>query len=628
MMPLLEQIEQENDIKKIPSEKLPELAMELRRFLLTNVSHTGGHLAANLGVVELTMALHLFMDFPEDKLIWDVGHQSYVHKILTGRREQFSTLRQYGGISGFPKPSESNCDAFATGHSSTSLSAALGFVKARELRGGHEKIVAVIGDGALSGGMAFEALNNAGRLKSNLTIILNDNKMSISENVGAMANYLGKIRTNPAYIKFKDDLANSLSRLSKNGPKITNALKRTKDSVKHLFVGGMLFENIGLTYIGPIDGHNLDQMKHALERAAMCDNATLIHVVTQKGKGYRQAEQNPVKFHGIDPFNRRTGEIICKKKTSYTDVFGKAIVQEGKNSNNLCVITAAMKYGTGLNEFAEQFPERFFDVGIAEEHAVTFAAGLAAGGYHPVVAIYSTFLQRSYDQILHDVCMEQLPVVFTVDRTGIIENDGETHQGIYTSSFLSHIPGLILMEASEDTELQAMLSFALKQKQPCAICYPRRAAFHLPEQYHREVPVELGKARVICEGDSGCAILAVGPALESAFETVRLLQQEGINISLVDARFVAPADDNMIYELAQENRLLITMEENVKRGGFGEYVAVTLLEHKCINTDFWNLSLPDGFLCQGNLEELRVTTGTDAVTVAGRIKNYFRGKKE
>lgn len=614
--PILNLINEANDIKKIPPEQYVQLAGELRRFLVSKVSKTGGHLASNLGAVELTMALHLFLDFPADKLIWDVGHQAYVHKILTGRKDGFANLRRLNGLSGFPKPNESEYDAFATGHSSTSISAALGMVKARELRKTNEKIVAVIGDGALSGGMAFEALNNAGRLKSNMIIVLNDNEMSISENVGAMANYLGKIRTSQTYGKMKEEVEELLNRISKS-QRASRVLKRTKDSVKQLFVGGMLFENFGLTYIGPIDGHNIERMKYAFELASQKENATIVHVVTKKGKGYAPAEKNPVKFHGIGTFNAKTGETTEEKAVSYTDVFGECLTGLAAQDAQICAITAAMKSGTGLTGFAEQFPKRFFDVGIAEEHAVTFAAGLAAGGYHPVVAVYSTFLQRAYDQIVHDVCMEQLPVIFAVDRNGIVGSDGETHQGIFTNSFLGHIPGLTVMEPCDAEELKLMLMYAAGLDKPCAICYPRgRAQEYYPEQH---AVIEHGIAEVICSEGTDCVLMAVGTMVETACKVKERLSEAGIAATVLNMRFVSPPDKETIVRYGEAAKLVVTLEENVKRGGFGEMVTGMLYEHCTDKPKILAIALPDMFLQQGSVEELRKQTGLDVDSITERI---------
>lgn len=614
--PILDLINEANDIKNIPPEKYAQLAAELRRFLVAKVSKTGGHLASNLGAVELTMALHLFLDFPKDKLIWDVGHQAYVHKILTGRKDGFSNLRQLNGLSGFPKRNESECDAFSTGHSSTSISAALGMVKARELRKTNEKIVAVIGDGALSGGMAFEALNNAGRLKSNMMIVLNDNEMSISENVGAMANYLGKIRTSQTYGKMKEEVEGLLNRISKS-QRVSRALKRTKDSVKQLFVGGMLFENFGLTYIGPIDGHNIERMKYAFELASQTENATLVHVVTKKGKGYAPAEKNPVKFHGIGTFNVKTGETTEEKTMSYTDVFGASLTELAAQDSQICAVTAAMKSGTGLTGFAEQFPERFFDVGIAEEHAVTFAAGLASGGYHPIVAVYSTFLQRAYDQIIHDVCMEQLPVVFAVDRNGIVGSDGETHQGIFTNSFLGHIPGLTVMEPRDADELRMMLAYAVGLDKPCAICYPRGKISESCFEQHQMI--EEGKAEVLCEDGTDCVLMATGTMVETACRVRESLSAAGISATVLNMRFVSPPDKQTIVAYGERAKLVVTLEENVRRGGFGEMVSAVLYDN-CVNKPMhMAIALPDKFLQQGKAEELRKCNGIDADTITERI---------
>ena len=474
MAGILDRINKPNDIKEVSPAQYNRLAKEIRHFLLHRVSEHGGHLASNLGAVELTMALHLFLDFPKDKLIWDVGHQAYVHKILTGRKEGFYTLREFEGMSGFPKRKESDCDAFDTGHSSTSISVANGLVSARELSGGDEKIVAVIGDGALSGGMAMEALNNVGKLESNLIIVLNDNNMSISENVGGMANYLAKIRSNTAYTGFKGGLEDALNKLPEVGSKIVRRLKQSKDSIKHLFIRGMYFEDLDITYIGPIDGHDIEQMRRALETAAKMPKAVLVHVVTKKGKGYEPAETDPGRFHGVEPFALKTGEVLRPSKgVSYTKMFSDTMVELGEQNKKVVGITAAMPTGTGLTDFANKYPDRFFDVGIAEEHAVTFAAGMAAGGYHPVVAVYSTFLQRAYDQILHDVCIGNLPVTFAVDRAGIVGKDGETHQGVFDLSYLAHIPNLTVMAPKSTLELKDMLFYAASCEFPVAIRYPR-----------------------------------------------------------------------------------------------------------------------------------------------------------
>ncbi|MBP5184827.1 MAG: 1-deoxy-D-xylulose-5-phosphate synthase [Lachnospiraceae bacterium] len=621
-MSFLDRINKPNDIKDIPVSDLRQLALEIRRYMLENVSKVGGHMASSLGVVELTMALHLFLDLPKDKLIFDVGHQSYAHKILTGRKEEFKTLRQFGGISGFPKISESDCDAFDTGHSSTSISAGLGLVKARDLRGTDEKVVAVIGDGALSGGMAFEALNNAGRLKSNFIIVLNDNKMSISENVGGMANYLGNIRTNPAYNKLKQNVVTALNAIPEGGAHIAGAMKRTKASLKQLLIDGMFFEDMDITYIGPIDGHNISHIKYALELASRKQTATLVHVVTKKGKGYRAAEQNPVKFHGIGPFDKKTGEAKKKGGQSFTDVFSKTITELAEKDDKICAITAAMAPGTGLTDFSIRFPERFTDVGIAEEHAVTFAAGLAAGGFKPVFAVYSTFLQRAYDQIIHDVCLENLPVVFAVDRTGIVGPDGETHQGIYTNSFLPHIPGLTVLEPKNAEELKESLKYAFNLNAPCAVCYAKRQTDDIFDSFTQDPVITTGKAEILSDKGNVC-IFGIGPAMWSAAEAVNILKDRGIDVSLVNLRFANPIDTKTIISVAAKKKVVVTVEENIKRGGIGEKIEAILAENNVKYGKLLNLALPDAPLKQGKVPELKKATGTDGESIANAIKELL-----
>ena len=490
---VLEKIEHENDIKRINKNELPILAEEIRSFLIDKISKTGGHLASNLGVVELTMALHLAFDLPEDKIIWDVGHQSYTHKLLTGRREGFVELRKFGGMSGFPKTKESDCDCFNTGHSSTSISAGLGLVKARDLKGENNTVVAVIGDGSLTGGMAYEALNNASRLKSNFIIVLNDNTMSISKNVGGMSNYLNGLRTTQAYSDLKRGVEDTIKRIPGRGERIVHQVKKTKSGIKQLFVPGMFFEDMGITYLGPVDGHDLKTLTKTLNEAKRVNHAVLVHVVTKKGKGYLPAETNPSKFHGTGHFDVTTGETIGGSgKDSYTDIFSKVLADIGKKDKKVVAITAAMADGTGLKRFHNVYPERFFDVGIAEEHAVTFAAGLAAGGMKPIVAVYSSFLQRAYDQILHDVCLQNLPVVFAIDRSGIVGEDGETHQGIYDIAYLSHIPGMTIMAPSCRLEMVAMLEYAVSYPGPIALRYPKGRVYIAPSE-ERRPPIVQGR---------------------------------------------------------------------------------------------------------------------------------------
>ena len=621
MKGLLEQINQPNDIKKINPKEYKKLAKEVRGFLVRSVSKTGGHLAANLGAVELTMALHLAMDFPKDKLIFDVGHQAYTHKILTGRRKEFSTLRQFEGLSGFPKRGDSDCDAFDTGHSSTSISAAAGIAAARDLAGKEYKVAAVIGDGALSGGMAYEALNNIGGSRTKMVIVLNDNKMSISENIGGMAAYLGKARTNTKYVEFKDDLEQTL-RKTKLGTKLVYGLKRSKDSLKHFIVPGMFFEDMGITYVGPIDGHNIELMVRAFKTAFAANKPVLVHVVTEKGKGYEFAKKDPSAFHGVEPFDIKTGKVLAKsKEKSYTAVFSEAICELAKENKKIAAITAAMPQGTGLEEFGKQYPERFFDVGIAEEHAVTFAAGLAAGGMVPVVAVYSTFLQRAYDQIVHDVCVGKLPVVFAVDRAGIVGNDGETHQGILDISYLSHIPGMTVLAPRDGTELKEMLRFAVNLKQPVALRYPRGAATELTQVGRK--PVQYGKAEVLFE-EKEIALLAVGSMVETALQVRELLRDSAYRVTVVNLRFVAPLDTDLLDDLAESHKLLITMEENILSGGCGEKIA-SYFSERGKQVRMHHIALPNQYIEHGDQAVLREKYGLTAEQIAEKIKQAYRG---
>lgn len=618
MSNLLEQITEPNDIKKIPEDQLPQLALEIRKLILAATSKNGGHLASSLGTVELTMALHRCMDFPEDKLIWDVGHQSYTHKILTGRKEQFQTLRTYGGISGFPKRAESACDAFDTGHSSTSVSVAAGMVKARQLRGTKERVVAVIGDGSLSGGLAYEGLNNVGRFKTNLIIILNDNEMSISRNVGSMANYLGKVRMSSNYIDFKGNLEQVLNR-SAFGERLAKSLKKTKDSIKQMIIPGEFFTEMGLAYFGPMDGHDIALLEHAFHVAEKIPGPVLLHVVTKKGKGYRYAEAEPSRFHGIDPFRIATGEQVnAKKKETFTDCFGKAVTELGRKHSDVVAITAAMTGGTGLTRFQSEFPERFFDVGIAEEHAVTFAAGLAASGMRPVVAIYSTFLQRAYDQIVHDVAIGSLPVTFAVDRAGIVGNDGETHQGIFDIAYLSHIPNLTVMAPANGEELAKMLAFAHRMPGPAAIRYPRgNAGCERIGDCGTQELVQ-GKAEVLSR-EREIALVFVGPYYELALQVQEMLHARGHSASIVNARFVAPFDRACIRELAENHSLLVTVEEGIGRGGFGEQLAAFVMEER-LPMRVVPVALPERFLAQAEQQQLREMCGLTKEAVFAKIE--------
>ncbi len=613
---MLERIQKENDIKNLTSEELAALAREIRQFLVEKVSKTGGHLASNLGVVELTMALHLVFDLPQDKIIWDVGHQSYTHKLLTGRKDGFDGLRTYGGLSGFPKRKESPCDAFDTGHSSTSVSAGLGLVEARDIKGEEHYVISVIGDGSLTGGMAYEALNNASRLKSNFIIILNDNHMSISENVGGMSKYLSHLRTAGFYTGLKKGVTNALECIPVLGDTLIEHIRRTKSSIKQLVVPGMLFEDMGVTYFGPIQGHNLPVLCRALSEAKRVEGPVLLHVMTEKGKGYEPAESAPDKFHGIGPFDIKSGEVTAKKEEdTYTDVFGKVICAEAAKNPEIAAITAAMADGTGLSGFRKRFPNRFFDVGIAEGHAVTFAAGLAAGGLKPVFAVYSSFLQRGYDQIIHDVALQNLPVMFAVDRAGLVGSDGETHQGIFDLSYLSAIPNMTVLSPKNKWEMADMVRFAVGYDGPVALRYPRGTVYTGYEKYR--APVEYGKSEWICR-EKGLAILSAGHMFEEAVKVRQNLKKKGISCSLVNARFIKPLDEEMIRRLAENHRMIAVMEENVKTGGYGEHV-LEYAERAGLSARVLILALPDTYVEHGSIAMLRKENGIDSGSMTEKI---------
>ena len=612
---LLEQICKENDIKNIRREDWDSLAAEIRQFLIEKISINGGHLGSNLGAVELTMALHLFLNLPEDKIIWDVGHQSYTHKLLTGRREGFETLRKFGGMSGFPKRKESCCDAFDTGHSSTSISAGLGLVKARDIRGEKNTIVSVIGDGSLTGGMAYEAMNNAARMDTNFIIVLNDNNMSISENVGGVSKYLNSIRTADNYLNLKEGIYQSLLK-KKHGSAIVDVIRKTKSSFKQLVIPGMFFEDMGITYLGPVDGHDIPAMLQVFKEAKRCKSAVLVHVLTQKGKGYEPAERHPARFHGAEPFDIATGVPKNKRiKANYTDVFSTIMVKLGQRNEKVVAITAAMPDGTGLKRFRNVYPDRFFDVGIAEQHAVTFAAGLAAGGMIPIVAVYSSFLQRAYDQILHDVCIQNLPVVFAVDRAGIVGSDGETHQGIFDLSYLSSIPNMHIMAPKNKWELSDMMKFAVKFGAPIAVRYPRGEAYDGLSEFRE--PLEYGKSEMIFD-EKEIALLAVGSMVKTATEVRNALKEKGYHVTLVNGRFIKPIDTQMLDRLSQNHKLLVTMEENVESGGFGEKVR-TYINENGFNLSVLSVCVPDEYVEHGNVEILRKEIGIDAESVVNKI---------
>ena len=623
---ILDKIKKPNDIHKIALADFPQLAEEIRNFLLESVSETGGHLASNLGVVELTLALHNVLDFPEDKLIWDVGHQAYTHKILTGRKEEFKTLRKEGGLSGFPKRSESDCDSFDTGHSSTSISAGLGYVRARDILGQKHHVVSVIGDGALTGGMAYEAMNNAAELKTNFIIVLNDNNMSISKNVGGMSSYLSALRTAEAYTGMKINATKALKKIPRVGTAVVDTMRKTKSSIKQLIIPGMLFENMGLTYLGPVDGHNMRQMMKLFNEAKRVEGPVLVHVLTEKGHGYIPACSHPARFHGTGPFDVETGRFLeTKENLNYTDVFSKTMCSLGKENRRVAAITAAMPEGTGLKAFGRSFPERFFDVGIAEEHAVTFAAGLALGGLIPVVAIYSSFLQRAVDQILHDVCMQKLHVVFAIDRAGLVGADGETHQGCFDFSYLSMIPNLTVMAPKNDWELQEMLRAAVRDfDDPCAIRYPKGTAYTGLSEFHQ--PVQIGKSEVLYEGRE-VAILAVGSMVSTCKEVYDMLKCRGIEPTFVNARFIKPLDTELLDTLAKTHSLFVTVEENVKNGGFGEHVSA-YMEACQPDVRVMNLAIWDRFVEQGKIESLRVKIGLSSVEIAETITAALEDKNK
>ncbi len=621
---ILDEICRPNDIHRIDPSDYRQLAKEIRRRLVNTVSETGGHLSASLGVVELTMALHLVLEFPDDKLVWDVGHQSYVHKILTGRDDDMPFLRQFGGISGFPDVRESECDAFCVGHASTSISAALGLAKARDLRGTGEKIFAVIGDGALSGGMAYEAMNNAVEAKTGMVVVLNDNTMSISPNVGGMNNYLGQIRADRRYRDLKVRVEEALDKIPTVGVPLAKQIRKTKDSLKHLLLPGMLFEDMGLTYIGPIDGHDIETMKEAFEAAAsMRDETVLVHVITKKGYGYKPAFEKPDLFHGIGAFDRETGKPYEDPSTApvtYTDIFSEWLLNRANEYDKMVSVCAAMPDGTGVTAFAEEYPDRAFDVGIAEEHAVTFAAGMAAGGLKPVVSIYSTFLQRAYDQILHDVCNAAYHVIFAVDRSGIVGHDGRTHQGIFDLSYLLPMPGMTVISPMDGDELIEAFDFAMEKVDgPVAIRYPRGEAFWFEDAREE---FELGKAEVIREGRE-VVIFAVGDMVKTALEVREALSDEMIRVTVVNMRFVKPFDEELVSELAKKHTVVVTMENGVVTGGFGDMVGAFLQREGISVKAFLAVALPDEFIPHGSPEELLSKYGLDSESVSDAIRDVY-----
>ena len=603
MSGIIEEIKGPSDVKKLSSENLRKLAKEIRDILTTTVSLKGGHLAANLGVVELTIALHCVFNSPRDKIIWDVGHQSYVHKLLTGRKDDFSTLRCYGGLSGFPKCAESPHDVFQTGHSSTSVSAALGMAKARDLKGEKHHVIAVIGDGALTGGMAFEALNHASHTKSNLIVVLNDNEMSISKNVGGMSAYLSRMRSDPAYSKMKEDIEVLTRKIPAIGDAVYKSLGRVKDTLKYLLVPGMLFEELGFTYLGPIDGHNMNFLRQVFVSTKKLKGPVLIHVLTKKGKGFEIAEKNPDRFHGIGPFNITNGDTVKNSKVpTYTEVFSKTLIKLAEKDKRIIAVTAAMPSGTGLDKFAQRFPDRFFDVGIAEQHALTFSAGMAREGFRPVVAVYSTFLQRGYDQVVHDICLQKLPVILAVDRAGIVGEDGETHQGTFDLCFLRHIPNMVIMAPKDERELQNMFFTALQYDGPVAIRYPRGNGVGVPLSFNFK-KLEIGKWEILDNGPD-VAIFALGAMVPMAQIAVEELKNYGVKATLVNSRYVKPLDQHLILSTAQKCKKIITVEESTLQGGFGSAVLELLDSSEITNLRVKRLGICDYFVEQGSRDLL------------------------
>lgn len=620
MINILNEYKEPNDIKNMTIEELNVLADEIRGFLIENVSRTGGHLASNLGVVELTLSLYNIFNFKADKIIWDVGHQCYVHKILSGRMSEFKTLRKYGGLSGFPKVSESEYDHFQTGHSSTSISAALGMARARDLKGEKNEVLAVIGDGALTGGMAFEALNDVGYSKTKMIIILNDNQMSIGKNVGGMSAYLSKIRMEPGYNKLKQDIDGILKKIPSIGDSMARTLERVKNGIKQMVVPGMLFENMGIKYLGPIDGHNIKEVSKILEKAKSINGPVIIHIVTKKGKGYKFAEMNPGKFHGIGPFNLQSGEVAVTGGISYSKAFGNAMVKLAEEDSRIVAITAAMKDGTGLQQFEDKYKSRFFDVGIAEQHAVTMAAGMASQGLKPVFAVYSTFLQRAYDQVVHDICIQKLPVILAIDRAGIVGADGETHQGVFDLSYLSHIPNMTIMAPKCVEEMEPMFKWAFNQNSPIAIRYPRGGDV-LDLDLNPVTEFKYGKwERIYDEGD--ISIIAVGKMVQNALIAREKLLRMGIEIGVVNAIFVKPIDIELLSKFSKTKKIIITVEDNIVTGGFGSLVSEYI---QSINSTakVINLGFKDEFIPHGNVDVFYKASGIDSDGIVEKVIKFI-----
>ncbi|URZ06813.1 1-deoxy-D-xylulose-5-phosphate synthase [Clostridium felsineum] len=618
MYNILDKYEDLDDIKNMSNDKLKEFSSEIREFLIEKISKTGGHLASNLGVVELTLSLYKVFNLKKDKIIWDVGHQAYVHKILTGRRDKFDSLRQFDGLSGFPKRSESPYDAFDTGHSSTSISAAVGIARARDLSKENYKVIAVIGDGALTGGMAIEALNDIGYKKTNVIIILNDNQMSIAKNVGSISRYLNNLRLDPKYNKLKKDVKSKLQRTN-IGSEVANSIEKIKGGIKQMVVDGMFFEDIGIKYLGPIDGHNIEELIRVISKAKEVKGPVILHVITKKGKGYKYAEENPNKFHGVGKFDLKSGEILSKSKDTYSKAFGRAILEVAKNNNKVVGITAAMTDGSGLCPFSKEFPERFFDVGISEQHAVTMAAGLAVSGYRPIFAVYSTFLQRAYDQVLHDVCIQKLPVIFAIDRAGIVGEDGETHQGVFDISYLSSIPNITIMAPKCVEELEYIIKWSVKQNYPIAVRYPKGGDDILGSI----VPLKeftYGKWEILNDGKE-IAIVAVGKMVQRALMVKNELLKFGINCAIINATFIKPIDTELLNKFARDNFKFVIIEDNVLHGGIGSLILEHLNSEKLKN-DVLTLGFKDEFITHGSTEILYKLYGLDVKSICEKIISF------
>ncbi len=617
---ILDQIKSTNDIKKIPQEQLPQLADEIREFLIASISKTGGHLASNLGVVELTMAMHYSFDLPKDKIVWDVGHQAYTHKILTGRKDAFDTLRQYKGLSGFPKREESPCDVYDTGHSSTSISAGLGYAYARDLRGDSEHVIAVIGDGSLTGGVAFEALNNASEIKTNFIIVLNDNNMSISKNVGGLSSQLGKLRTTNFYTGLKKGVLGSLSKVPGVGEPIIRGIRKTKDSIKQLFIPGMFFEEMGITYMGPVDGHDISHLLSVFQSAKHVEGPVLIHVMTTKGKGYSLAERHPSRFHGTAPFEIETG-ITAGNAPAYTDIFSTVMRKMGERDPKVVAITAAMETGVGLKRFHNMFPDRFFDVGIAEQHAVSLAGGLSLGGMKPVVAIYSSFLQRGYDEIVQDICLQNLPVVFAIDRAGLVGSDGPTHHGVFDLAYLTSVPNMTVMAPKNIWEFSDMMKYAIDYNGPIAVRYPRGAAYDKLKEIRN--PIQRGKGEYIQKGEK-VALLCLGAMVKVGMEVVEKLEAEGIHATLVNMRFAKPIDEELCKEIGEMHSVVVTMEDHSLVGGLGDLVASFYVGHHMMPEHLVRIGVPDKFIEQGTVSQLYKECGMDADSVFNSIMKVVK----